>query len=192
MITFVLGGVRSGKSALAEQLLSGAPARYVAPGPVPDPQDPADAEWAERVAAHQNRRGPAWTTIETGDVASVLREPGDPVLVDCLGTWLTRGVDDAQAWDDRDRARTAVAAARDELISALRESPCDVVLVSNEVGLGVVPATASGRLFRDELGRTNAAVAGLADEVLLVVAGRVLDLSATPDIATFVAARSSR
>lgn len=192
MITLVLGGVRSGKSVLAERLLAGRAARYVAPGPVPDPTNPADAEWADRVAAHQARRGPSWTTVETGDVAGVLRTPGDPVLVDCLGTWLTRVVDDADAWEDRPRAHDAIAGARDDLLAALRESPCDVVLVSNEVGLGVVPATASGRLFRDELGRTNAAVAARADEVLLVVAGRVLDLSPAPRIDDFLTTRTER
>ena len=192
MITLVLGGVRSGKSLLAERLLADRPARYVAPGPVPDPANPADAEWAERVAAHQARRGSSWTTVETGDVAGVLRTPGAPVLVDCLGTWLTRVVDDADAWEDRARAHSVLAHARDDLVAALEESPGDVVLVSNEVGLGVVPASASGRLFRDELGRTNVAVATLADEVLLVVAGRVLDLSPALRIDDFVVARTAR
>lgn len=195
MITLVLGGVRSGKSVLAEGLFAGRPARYVAPGPVPrrtDPDDAADREWAERVDAHQARRGPSWTTLETGDVAGVLRTAGHPILVDCLGTWLTRLVDDAQAWEDRLLARAVLADARDALLASLDESSCDVVLVSNEVGLGVVPATASGRLFRDELGRLNAAVAAVADEVLLVVAGRVIDLSGYPGIAPFLATRSGR
>ncbi|WP_040161010.1 bifunctional adenosylcobinamide kinase/adenosylcobinamide-phosphate guanylyltransferase [Mobilicoccus massiliensis] len=192
MITLVLGGVRSGKSALAERLLAHGPARYVAPGPVPDPHDPADDEWAERVALHRRRRPASWTTLETGDVAAVLGADGPPVLVDCLGTWLTRVVDDAAVWEERERGREVVAAARADLVTALRQARCDVVLVSNEVGLGVVPATPSGRFFRDELGRLNTAVAAVADEVLLVVAGRVLDLSKTPGIDVFVTARSAR
>ncbi|GMA39421.1 hypothetical protein GCM10025883_14660 [Mobilicoccus caccae] len=112
------------------------------------------------------------------------------MLVDCLGTWLTRVVDDAGAWDDREAARRTVETARVGLLEALRTCPCDAVLVSNEVGLGVVPATPSGRLFRDELGRLNTAVADLADEVLLVVAGRVLDLSTAPGLDAFAAGRS--
>lgn len=189
MITLVLGGVRSGKSRLAELLLADMPARYVAPGPVPNREDPADAEWTERVRLHQERRPAAWTTHETGDVAGMLRSPGAPLLVDCLGTWLTRVVDDADAWEDRGRARDAVQAGRDDLLAALGECACDVVLVSNEVGLGVVPGTPSGRFFRDELGRLNAAVADLADEVFLVVAGRVVDLSPHATVEAFASSR---
>lgn len=187
MLTLVLGGVRSGKSALAEALLAEGPARYVAPGPVPDPEQ--DREWSERVRLHQERRPQTWSTIESGDVAGELRRAGPPVLVDCLGTWLTRVVDDAEAWEDRARARRVVEAASADLLAALRERSSDVVVVSNEVGLGVVPASAGGRFFRDEVGRLNAAVAGLADEVLFVVAGRVIDLSAHPGIEDVVAQR---
>ena len=113
---------------------------------------------------------------------------GAAALVDCLGTWVTRLVDENQAWDDRPRAEAVVAQETERLVAALRRrrgaGAGDVVLVSNEVGLGVVPASASGRLFRDLLGRLNAAVAAECDHTVLVVAGRVLDLSATPTIET--------
>ena len=108
MIHLVLGGVRSGKSRHAELLLADAPTcTYVAPGPVLD-----DADWAARVAAHRARRPAGWRTAETADLAAALRaHPDDPALVDCLGTWVTRLLDDAGAWDDRDLAHATVVAA---------------------------------------------------------------------------------
>lgn len=167
MKVLVTGGVRSGKSTHAERLLADRPAvTYVAPGPVRD-----DADWAARVAAHRARRPSTWTTLETGDLAAALRTPG-PVLVDCLGTWLTRLVDDAGLWD----ARTEdVSAYVDEAVSAAVLGD-DVVLVTNEVGWGVVPEHRSGRMFRDLLGAVNQRFAAACDEVHLVVAGRVLKL----------------
>lgn len=175
MIHLVLGGVRSGKSRYAEALLDPmAPVTYVAPGPVVD-----DADWAARVAAHRERRPAAWATVESADVAAAVRA-GGPVLVDCLGTWTTRLLDDADAWEDRERAHEVVARGTSALVDALHEAERPVVLVTNEVGLGVVPPYRSGRIFRDELGHVNAAVAAVADRVELVVAGRVLDLSACP------------
>lgn len=167
MRVLVTGGVRSGKSRHAESLLSGA-VTYVAPGPVRD-----DADWAARIAAHRARRPAAWTTLETGDLAAALAVDG-PVLVDCLGTWLTRLVDDAGLWEAPvAEAVSYVDAATTAAIAALRD---DVVLVTNEVGLGVVPEHRSGRLFRDLLGAVNQAFGAACDEVHLVVAGRVLRL----------------
>ena len=185
MIRLVLGGVRSGKSRYAELLLAAHPAvTYIAPGPEVDAA--ADADWAARVAAHQGARPPGWVTVETADVATAVRDAatGGAVLVDCLGTWVTRLVDDADAWDDRRAAQQAVRLGLHDLLAALggAGSDCDIVLVSNEVGLGVVPAHRSGRLFRDELGRVNAAVADAADAVDLVVAGRVLSLGRSPRV----------
>lgn len=168
----VTGGVRSGKSRHAETLLAPAPAvTYVAPGPARD-----DADWAERIAAHRARRPASWTTLETGDLTAALRTPG-PVLVDCLGTWLTRLVDDAGLWE----APSALVAAHvtehlDAAIEALAARADEAVLVTNEVGLGVVPEHRSGRLFRDLLGTVNQAFGAACDEVHLVVAGRVLRL----------------
>lgn len=167
MKVLVTGGVRSGKSRHAESLVSGA-VTYVAPGPVRD-----DADWASRVAAHRSRRPSSWTTLETGDLAAALRSPG-PVLVDCLGTWLTRVVDDARLWEAPVAEVTSYVDA--VVASAVGALGDDVVLVTNEVGLGVVPEHRSGRLFRDLLGSVNQAFGAACDEVHLVVAGRVLRL----------------
>jgi adenosylcobinamide kinase / adenosylcobinamide-phosphate guanylyltransferase len=171
----VTGGVRSGKSRHAESLLAGAPSvAYVAPGPVPDAED---ADWAARVAAHRAARPAHWTTHETGDVAGVLATAAGPVLVDCLGTWLTRVVDERDLWDAPSGEVTGVVdSLLDGLVAALRATVADTVLVTNEVGLGVVPAHRSGRLFRDLLGTVNQRVAAACDEVHLVIAGRVLRL----------------
>ena len=145
----VLGGARSGKSLEAERRLLAEPAVvYVATSEVRD-----DPEWDERVALHRARRPAHWETVETADVAGLLREEGPPLLVDCLTLWLSGGGD------------------ADELVEAWRRTRRRVVAVSNEVGSGVVPGTASGRSFRDALGRLNAAVAAESDEVWLTTAG---------------------
>jgi len=180
-VTLVLGGARSGKSRYAESLLTANPeVTYVAPGAVPDGSDP---EWAERVSSHQARRPVGWETRETTDLAHVIRGAHHPVLVDCLSTWLARLIDDIDAWQDRKRASSLLEQETPRLLEALRCATVDVVLVSNEVGLCVVPSTASGRMYRDDLGRLNAAVSAASDQVALVVAGRVLDLSRCPVVA---------
>jgi adenosylcobinamide kinase/adenosylcobinamide-phosphate guanylyltransferase len=177
MKVLVTGGVRSGKSRHAEYLLGSllgdGPATYVAPGPSLD-----DADWAERIAAHRARRPPTWTTLETRDLAGALATPG-PLLVDCLGTWLSGVVDEHGLWEaPGDQVAAAVDALLDPALARLaaRGAADAVVLVTNEVGLGVVPSHRSGRLFRDLLGRVNQRVAEACDEVHLVVAGRVLRL----------------
>ena len=180
-MTLVLGGARSGKSRYAESLLLSHPkVLYVAPGPVPDSSDP---EWAARIALHQARRPAQWTTLETTELASVVRTAHDPVLIDCLSTWLTRLVDDIDGWQDPERAASHIQKETELLVDALGSAAVDVVLVSNEVGWSVVPDTASGRMFRDDLGRLNAAVSAASDHVALMVAGRVLDLSGCPVVA---------
>lgn len=181
----VTGGARSGKSHCAEQLLGQAPAvTYLATGL---PAQSCDAEWQARVAAHRQRRPGHWLTVESIDIATAIRSAPGCVLVDCLGTWLARTVDAADAWAQLDRAAGVIAAARSELISAIQElstpgaaSERHLVLVSNEVGSGIVPDTTSGRFFRDQLGALNTQVASVVDRVLYVVAGRVLELSSAP------------
>jgi adenosylcobinamide kinase/adenosylcobinamide-phosphate guanylyltransferase len=169
MRILVTGGVRSGKSTHGEALLAGRPSvRYVAPGPAYD-----DADWAARIAAHRERRPEHWTTVETHDLAEALRTD-EPVLVDCLGTWLTAVVDDAGLWEAPSGAVTDLVG--EKVTAALAALGDDVVLVTNEVGLGVVPEHRSGRLFRDLLGVVNQRFAASCDEVHLVVAGRVLKL----------------
>ena len=152
----VTGGARSGKSTFAEQLLAGEPqVDYVATAaPMPD-----DGEWADRVALHRKRRPAHWTTHETGDLAALLASDGPPLLIDCLTLWLSREEVDPHP------------AAVDALPAALRDTRRRVVLVTNEVGSGVVPGTASGRAFRDRLGELNRRVAGECDQVWLVVSG---------------------
>ena len=165
----VTGGVRSGKSRHAEQLYAGREGvRYVAAGPEVD-----DADWAERVQRHRERRPGSWETVETRDLAAAL-DTSAPVLVDCLGTWLTGVIDEAERWDDgQDELGAWLDGLVDEAVAAMRG---DVVLVTNEVGLGVVPEHRSGRLFRDLLGSVNQRFGAAVDEVHLVVAGRVLKL----------------
>lgn len=167
MIVLVLGGARSGKSEVAEELAAGlGPAvTYLATGWRPDGSDPS---WAARVAAHRLRRPTGWTTVEVGaDLGGALRavEGDGPVLVDSLGTWVA-GVEgfavDLASVGDALADRSARAAA--------------TVLVSDEVGLGVSPPTPAGNAFRDALGEVNRAVATLADEAWLIVAGRRLRL----------------
>lgn len=176
--TLVLGGVRSGKSAVAEQLLAAEPqVTYVATG---TPPDGADAEWAERVARHRADRPEHWTTVETTDLAAVLRTARTPLVVDCLGTWLTRVLGDVGAWDEQPGWRARLDERVDDLLEAWHAVSVPVVAVSNEVGAGVVPGTWSGRVFRDELGRLNTRLSSASESVLLVVAGRAVDLAALP------------
>jgi adenosylcobinamide kinase/adenosylcobinamide-phosphate guanylyltransferase len=172
--TLVLGGARSGKSAAAERLLAAAEkVTYVATAASRDD----DAEWVARVATHRARRPATWSTVETADVAEVLRAASGPVLVDCLSLWLAGVLDDIGFWDEAPGADAALAARTDDLLDAWRAARVPVVAVSSEVGSGVVPATAAGRRYRDELGLLNARVAAESEDVLLVVAGRVLPLT---------------
>nr|WP_202508279.1 bifunctional adenosylcobinamide kinase/adenosylcobinamide-phosphate guanylyltransferase [Streptomyces sp. SID1046] len=171
--TLVLGGARSGKSVEAERRLESFPeVVYVATGGTRD----GDAEWAQRVGLHRERRPASWRTVETCELVPLLAADGPALLIDCLALWLTDAMDRAGAWDDEVWAkggRQQLAERTAELVAAVRATRRPVVLVSNEVGSGVVPATSSGRRFRDELGRLNAAVAGECEHVLLVVAGLV-------------------
>jgi adenosylcobinamide kinase/adenosylcobinamide-phosphate guanylyltransferase len=175
--TLVVGGARSGKSAEAERRLAAFPAVvYVATGGT----RADDADWSHRVAQHRDRRSASWRTEETCDLVPLLADTaGPPLLIDCLALWLTDVMDKAGAWEDgawHDGAAGEVRARTDALTAAWRATRRTVVAVSNEVGSGVVPATASGRRFRDELGRLNAAIAAESEHVLLVVAGRPLPL----------------
>jgi adenosyl cobinamide kinase/adenosyl cobinamide phosphate guanylyltransferase len=170
VITLVLGGVRSGKSEIAESLLARvrAPVTYVATGSADD------TTLTARVAAHRARRPPHWRTIEAAaDLPAVLRRLDGPVLIDSLGGWVARCDDLAPD----------MAALRQSLASRSGPDGHTTVLVSEEVGLGVHPPTDVGVRFADALGQLNRDVADLADEVLLVVAGRVLPLArpAPPD-----------
>jgi adenosylcobinamide kinase/adenosylcobinamide-phosphate guanylyltransferase len=144
---------------------------YVATGMPPSADDP---EWAARVAEHQARRPAQWRTTETLDLEGVLRSPSPvPVLVDCLSLWLARVMDECGAWDEGEagKANAALSERVEALVRAWRTTERPAVAVSNEVGSGVVPATASGRLYRDALGRLNATIADGSDEVWFCTAG---------------------
>lgn len=188
-VTLVTGPVRSGKSRHAEHLLADeAHVTYLATGRVASPDD---GEWTERVRQHQSRRPSTWRTVETVNVENALAEASSPILLDCLGTWLTALVDTV-GWDDLERATTQVRSRVADLVVALAGARHRVVVVTNEVGWSLVPTTPSGRLFQDELGRLNAAVSAVAGTVHLVVAGRVLDLSQAPVVPTTPPAQTYR
>jgi len=164
-LTLVLGGTRSGKSAYAESLFEGQETPvYLATGSA------GDGEMAERIAKHRERRGDHWRTVEEpiGLAASLLREskPGQPILVDCLTLWLGNLMG-----GDRN-----VPQACDALLRVLMGLNAPVVLVSNEVGWGVVPDNALARQFRDYAGELHQRIATIADSVVLVVAGLPLIL----------------
>ena len=165
MRVLVLGGIRSGKSEWAESVIaeSGDPVRYLATGAVVD-----DDAWAQRVSAHRARRPRHWSTVETSDVAKQLRaDDSSPTLVDDVGGWLTAAMDRAGAWTGG-----SMRADIDDLVEAVAEYDADLVLVSPEVGMTVVPETHAGRRFADELGALNQRLAALCDRVVLVVAGQ--------------------
>ena len=159
MITLVLGGVRSGKSEVAERLAGPGPGIYLATGLVA----PGDDDFADRVARHRARRPASWTTVEEPRaVPELLARLEGVVLLDALGTWIANDLE----------------ADIDGLVKALVHRLGDTIVVSEEVGLGVHPVSEVGRLFADRLGEANRRVAEVADRCLLVVAGRVIDLPA--------------
>ena len=176
--TLVLGGARSGKSAHAEGLLTDEAVTYVATSR----RDPDDAEWTERIAAHVVRRPAGWRTVEAGtadgpaELLEAAAADDPPLLVDDVATWLTGVLDDAGAWDRDPAALRAVAERTDRFVAGVERCPARLVLVSSEVGLGIVPSTRSGRLFRDELGALNARLAEVCERVVLLVAGVPLAL----------------
>jgi adenosylcobinamide kinase / adenosylcobinamide-phosphate guanylyltransferase len=169
-LTLLLGGARSGKSALAVEAAKdwNGPVLFVATGTA------GDEEMAFRIARHRAERPADWITVEepTG-LLRVLRDAAADhlVLVDCLSLWVANLVE--QGWQDEAVEGEATRAAA---LAAGRNAP--TVVVSNEVGLGVVPTTPLGRRYRDVLGRVNAIFAAEADESSLVVAGRRLRLEA--------------
>lgn len=172
-LTFLTGGARSGKSAVAVRHAerTGAPVVFVATG------EAGDEEMADRIARHRAERPQAWTTVEAPTElveAAEQIEPGQTVIVDCLSLWVSnlmgRGDDEATTLERADAlARWAAA------------YPGEVVVVTNEVGSGIVPMHPVSRDYRDRLGRVNAVVAGYADLAQLVVAGRTLTLDPLED-----------
>ena len=165
MITLVLGGARSGKSAVGERRAAALAGGDGAVTYVATAIARGDEDFAARIRAHRDRRPASWTTVEAGaDLVGALRSLYDNavVLVDSLGTWVG--------------AQPDLAVDIDALLATLGPRTGPSVLVSEEVGLGVHPSTAAGLRFRDTMGELNLAVAEVADEVLFVVAGRALRL----------------
>ena len=165
-ITLVLGGARSGKSAHAEALLDdhGGTKLYIATA------EPCDAEMTARIAAHRARRGSQWRTVEAplalAETLEAESRPGAALLVDCLTLWLSNIME----------AGRDIAAETQPLVACLGRLEGRTVLVSNEVGLGIVPENAAARAFRDHAGRLNQAVAQVAERVVFVAAGLPMTL----------------
>lgn len=173
--TLVLGGARSGKSHHAERLVARyGEVTYVAGGLPPTDDDP---EWAARVAAHQARRPAHWHTVESPDLAATLRTASTPLLIDCLGTWLGRELDELGAWQREPGWQDRVDQRLADVVDAYTRASVPIVVVSNEVGSGIVPGTTSGRVFRDVLGALNSQISTRSDSVLLAVAGHVVELA---------------
>lgn len=160
-LLLVLGGARSGKSGYAERAIEGAAGGglFLATAGI------GDAEMAARIAEHRARRGPAWTTIEepleVSRVIAAEARADRPILVDCLTLWLSNLMHAGRGIEDETERLTATLTA----------AGGPVVLVANEVGLGIVPETALGRAFRDHAGRLNQRVAAVAERVVFVAAG---------------------
>jgi adenosylcobinamide kinase/adenosylcobinamide-phosphate guanylyltransferase len=188
-ITLVIGGARSGKSAWADQFArkSGRQVLYVATATA------GDDEMTERIAAHRSQRPSHWRTIEEpGNLLHAVQAnatPGDAVVVDCLTLWVSNVLLKAIG-PERDAdmmplsAWTAIEASvvneAQVLLTDARDRDLTLILVSNEVGMGVVPATSVGRHYRDILGRVNQVVGSTADALILMVAGLAVDLRLLP------------
>jgi adenosylcobinamide kinase / adenosylcobinamide-phosphate guanylyltransferase len=174
-VTLVLGGARSGKSRFAESLIAAAPGPwvYLATG------EAGDAEMAARIRHHRERRGEGWITIEeTLDLPGALNRAageGRAILVDCLTLWVSNLM----------AASRDVTAETERLVAALPQVPVPIVIVANEVGLGIVPDNALARAFRDEAGRVNQAVAAAASRVYFIAAGLPLVMKDETAIASF-------
>ena len=160
-VILVLGGARSGKSVFAESLVQERGVRCVHVATA----EPVDDEMARRIEVHRARRGPGWRTVEAPiELAQAIGRESTPrtcLLVDCLTVWLGNLMH-----HERD-----IDAAGDALLESLAGAPGPVVLVANEVGLGIVPDNAMARAFRDHAGRLNQAVARVAGTVYFVAAG---------------------
>jgi adenosylcobinamide kinase/adenosylcobinamide-phosphate guanylyltransferase len=170
-LTFVLGGARSGKSRHAEQLAHARAAELTAPVTyVATARETGDAEFAARIAQHRARRPAHWRVVEAGvDLAGAIAQADDGrtcILLDCLTLWLANVLCPADGEPARDYAARA-----DALETALLQAKGPLIVVSNEIGMGVVPMGAMTRQYVDELGRLNQRVAAIAREVTLMVAG---------------------
>ena len=171
-VTLVLGGARSGKSALAERLaVGGGRVLFVATA------EALDDEMTARIAAHRQGRAPSWDTLEEPRQLQEALRPHlhsyDVFLLDCLTMWVSNLLLDQE---DPCQGERRIVTAANGLLDMIRDSRARWILVSNEVGLGLVPGSPLGRAFRDTLGRVNQTIALRADQVTLMVAGLPLDI----------------
>ena len=172
-IVLITGGARSGKSAFAEQLArqSGSKLCYLATA------QPLDVEMDERISRHQQRRGDIWQTVEAPlELSRALADNDgryDAILVDCLTLWLTNLLLDEEPGKDSEER---IAGEVQHLTATLRGMQTPVIIVSNEVGMGIVPENRLARIFRDIAGQANQSVAAAADEAWLVASGIPLKL----------------
>lgn len=175
MFTLILGGARSGKSALAQRL--GQRARTAVTVVATCPRIAGDDDLANRIERHRADRPRDWSTIEEElDLAGAIESAGNGFLIiDCLTLWVANLQFHGHGTDAAD-------AASRRALDAIRARTGDTVAVSNEVGLGIVPADATSRQYRDLLGRVNQAWAAAADRALLLVAGRALPLGDPDDV----------
>jgi adenosylcobinamide kinase/adenosylcobinamide-phosphate guanylyltransferase len=177
-LSFVTGGARSGKSSFAERLAESAGRSVVYLATL----EPLDEEMRDRIARHRGQRPAEWPTIEAPRaLAAAVREAaGDAtILLDCLSLWVSNrllALGEEPRPRDVESLETALDAELDELIETARARPADTIVVSNEVGAGVVPPSVLGRVYRDLLGRANQRVSLAADRAWLLVAGRALEL----------------
>lgn len=173
MRTLVLGGARSGKSVFAEDIAGPGPVLYVATAR----PWPGDTDFAARIAVHTARRPEHWITEDRRDVVALLASPTpSTMLIDDLGTWLTQATDECgtAAWEE-DSAE--LDARMNALVDRVTDySGGDLVIVTPEVGLAVIPEHRSGRVFRDRIGTLNQRLAAVCERVVLVVAGLPLEL----------------
>lgn len=181
--TLVLGGARSGKSGHAEKIAAqtGCSVVYIATAHA------GDGEMAERIAHHRNSRAPHWVTVEEplllADAIARHSTPASVVMVDCLTLWLSNLMfSDGRAYPETGTLELPplFGAQRAALLDVLARARGDIVLVSNEIGMGIIPMGAVSRCFADEAGRLNQAVAAACDRVLFIAAGLPLTLKGAP------------
>jgi adenosylcobinamide kinase/adenosylcobinamide-phosphate guanylyltransferase len=172
-VTFVLGGARSGKSAYAQALAEAAAARVDGPPIMIATAEPLDEEMAARIAQHRLERGAGWRTVEAPlELAAAVRalQPGQAAVVDCLTLWLSNLI-----FAERD-----VKGGTDELVAALADTRAEIAVVSNEVGMSLVPEAALARTFRDAAGQLNRRVAQQADHAVVMFCGLGVVLKGRP------------
>ncbi|WP_018156216.1 bifunctional adenosylcobinamide kinase/adenosylcobinamide-phosphate guanylyltransferase [Demetria terragena] len=178
--TLVLGGTQSGMSRHAQSLLPRDHA--VTAIEVRQPGSRSDPERSSRTTRDQQERPQEWTTVEATDITRAIIHARSPVLVDDLGSWVTATIDEANLWKSPAKALRLVEEKTAELVALWAWAPYDAVALSHEVGVSLTPQTPAERLFHDALEHVNVSLSAVSQQVYLVIAGRLLDLSEAPAI----------